>query len=151
MTSQFLLSCVSDFLPDNWDNGVLLPGGGNVHRIFLPIGGQCFLSNTSAGVVWVFIALPFAHRKAAGYKWDAWGAGGSFLNSQTAPVSTRAIQHSCNSALVIWNKISHLEQDADYWSLITLPYTNNRFAFTLIPFHFRCINKAMFQGTNKSM
>ena len=117
-----------------------LPEGRNVQRrIFLTIGGHRFLSNTSAGNVWVFIGLPFAHQKAAGYEWDVQGAGGSFLNSQTARVSTRTIQHSYNSAfiqfssrtiqhvydstLIIWSKISYLEQDTDYWSsLITLLY-----------------------------
>ena len=46
---------------------------------------------------WVFIGLPFVHQKAAGYKWDARGAGGSFLNSPTAPF--KPIQLSLSSTL----------------------------------------------------
>ena len=67
-----------------------------------------------------FIGLSFA--KAAGYKLDVWGAGVSFLNSQTVPVqfSTRTNQDSYNSAFIqlstrtiqhMYDLTRHLEQD----------------------------------------
>ena len=87
---KFLLSSVSYFLTNSLNSGVLMTS-----EYFVLRGNLMF--TLTAVCAWVFIGLPFVHQKAAGYKWDARGAGGSFLNSPTVPF--KPIQFNFSSTL----------------------------------------------------